>query len=292
MPKISEIVANLMLRHGKCSEYELARFTGISQSTINRIVSGEVEVPSTDSLKKLSDFFQLTPEQLLGNEPIQKIKIFPINTLWDLQQILQRLMDISNITEQELAKHTSVAQSTINRILNGQTVNPRGCSLRLIADFFKITVSQLMGIDQIDFLKITDNELLTKVGLKKIPIIDFNSLFNLGKILSNKKSWKTLEIALVETKNSDDLFATIVPNDSMNPEFDSGSILIANKSMRPSDGDYAVLKRQDGIFISELSVIGKKYYMQSNSKSQSLHLVHKDEILGIIVESRKSFIRE
>ncbi len=292
MSKLSEILANLMMACGKYSEYELARCTGVSQSTINRIVSGEVEMPTYESLKKLSNFFKLSPEQLLGNEPIQKVNIFIDHVEFKLQEILQRLMDISNVTEQELSDHTGVAQSTINRILNGQTGNPRGVSLRPIADFFEVTVSQLIGTEPIDFLKISDNSLLEKVGLKKVAVIPFDRISNLGKFSDTKVNYPNQEMVLVETKESDRVFATLIVDNSMQPEFDAGTIVIVNQSIKPSDGSYVLIRIQNQLLIRELSVVGKKTYAQINQKSKSLQAINSEEILGVIIESRKSFIRE
>ena len=149
MTKIRTILTHLILHSGKISEYELAQLTGVSQSTINRIILGATKTPSMASLNKLSKFFNLSVHQLLGNEPLPKALTFNPDNCSDLADTMRTLMEAYNVTETDLAKQTDVAQSTINRILNNQTNYPRGTSLRVLAKYFNVTVAQLLGFERI-----------------------------------------------------------------------------------------------------------------------------------------------
>lgn len=54
-------------------------------------------------------------------------------------------MDRADITENELARQTGVPQPTINRILSGESRDPRTGTLEKLAEFFNVTVTQLRG---------------------------------------------------------------------------------------------------------------------------------------------------
>lgn len=66
-------------------------------------------------------------------------------------QILKRLMARKNhISENELERQTGVPQPTINRILKGESKEPKQRTLQRLADFFEVTVPQLRGEEPLD----------------------------------------------------------------------------------------------------------------------------------------------
>lgn len=67
-----------------------------------------------------------------------------------LSKTLRRLMDAhmihgKPISANELSKRTGVAQSILTRILNSNTADPRAKQLQKIADYFKVSVTELRG---------------------------------------------------------------------------------------------------------------------------------------------------
>lgn len=67
---VKENLKRLMLADDEISEGELSRKTGIPQSTIHRIVSGQIKESKPSTLKPLANYFGLTIAQLQGEEPI------------------------------------------------------------------------------------------------------------------------------------------------------------------------------------------------------------------------------
>lgn len=74
---LSELMADDMDEKGEpISQNELSRRTGVTQPTIHRILSGESLDPDSATLSPLAAYFEVTPSQLRGDEPIIKsIKI-------------------------------------------------------------------------------------------------------------------------------------------------------------------------------------------------------------------------
>lgn len=62
-----------------------------------------------------------------------------------IKDTLKGLMDRTSINQNELAERTKVPQPTINRILSGESKDPRHSTVKPLADFFGISVAQLRG---------------------------------------------------------------------------------------------------------------------------------------------------
>lgn len=62
-----------------------------------------------------------------------------------IKDTLKGLMERTSINQNELADRTRVPQPTINRILSGESKDPRHSTVKPLADFFGITVAQLRG---------------------------------------------------------------------------------------------------------------------------------------------------
>ena len=62
-----------------------------------------------------------------------------------VSEILNSLMVRERLTDNELAARTGIPQPTISRIRSGESRDPRDSTLRPLAQYFRLTVSQLRG---------------------------------------------------------------------------------------------------------------------------------------------------
>lgn len=69
-------------------------------------------------------------------------------------EILSRLMQQHEVSENALARATGVHQPTIHRILTGESSDPKTGSLRPLADYFGISVAQLRGDEPLQGLPV------------------------------------------------------------------------------------------------------------------------------------------
>src|SRR3990167_6888325 len=58
---------------------------------------------------------------------------------------MKTLMSSAQINASELARRTGIAQPIIHRLSTGQNVNPKLATIKPIARYFMVTVSQLIG---------------------------------------------------------------------------------------------------------------------------------------------------
>ena len=70
---LSNNLEKLMQIHGNISVSDLARSTHLPQPTLHHILSGDTKNPRKKALETLAEFFSVSKEQLLGNEPLPHI---------------------------------------------------------------------------------------------------------------------------------------------------------------------------------------------------------------------------
>ena len=67
-----------------------------------------------------------------------------------LQRTLQRLMAHHQIKSgSDLARQLDIPPPTINRLLSGQVTDPRCSTLILLADYFDVTIEQILGREKL-----------------------------------------------------------------------------------------------------------------------------------------------
>ncbi|MFN7096476.1 MAG: helix-turn-helix domain-containing protein [Gammaproteobacteria bacterium] len=160
------------------------------------------------------------------------------------------LMKAKHLNETQLAKGCNLHQPTIHRLLSGETTDPRLSTLLQIADYFDISLNELIG-------KKASSEKGTSI--KRIPIIswkeaihgnDFVSALN----LNNWKNWSATEIDLSEHAYA------LYSKSSMEPRFPKNSLLLIEPNLSVTDGDLVIIKFQeaDEVGIREIITDGPK----------------------------------
>lgn len=145
----------------------------------------------------------------------------------------------------ELAKLTGVPQPTIHRMLSGLHGEPRGTTLRPIAEFFGVTLSALMETDMETGVPIP-NVSTTGAVYPAVPLISWVQAGNWAEIVDNYVPGDGELIAARDSKPGKFAFALRVEGDSMvshnHISFPPGTILIVDPSRLPAAGDFVVAK--------------------------------------------------
>lgn len=111
--------------------------------------------------------------------------------------VIMQLMQAYNMDESSLAKACNISLASLSRIKNNPSSNPTISTLRPIADFFNITIDQLLGFSPLNH---------TTSHFKQIPIITNNDIFNW---LQNKTTVNPItEWLSCDQQTSDLTFAT------------------------------------------------------------------------------------
>ncbi len=199
-------------------------------------------------------------------------------------KILNELM--GDMSEAEFASLVNVPKATINRLLSGKTPDPRIGTLTPIAQYFGITIEQLLGLTPLPNnlpLKTTNpNKFYT------LPFIEFDKiyLYFLGKYLPEKYHNISTTHEYLLDKNS---YVTNVIAASMMPKFQENSYLIINTNLEPKNNDFVIYydTNKKSILFRKLIIENKDQYLCAIYPGFDAIKLDKNFIsLGIVVESR------
>lgn len=202
--------------------------------------------------------------------------------------ILKELMATHRINATELARRINLPQPTIHRLLRGKTDDPKLSTLKLIANYFSITLDQLLGNTILEIGNSPKNPLHRSLA---IPIISWTDAINAESFIANLAVTNWEEWLLVDVKASRSSFG-LKSKRSMEPCFPTGSSLIIDPKDTPQDGDLVIVSYK-GITeatIREIVLDGPKQQLHSiNNGSIVDDLTSDFNILGVVIQTRFSY---
>jgi transcriptional regulator with XRE-family HTH domain len=204
-------------------------------------------------------------------------------------EIIKHLMSESGITEAELARQIAIPQTTINRLLLGETLDPRASTLKPIAKYFGVSVGQIIGTESLAENRIAGTfKAINRDAWSHVPVIKWTDsiawLFrNEEYDLHSHESW-----TITDRKVSNTSFA-LLSMPSMEPMFRKNSILIIDPHAEMLDGKYVIVTL-DGTntIIRKIQIDGGTIYLKNfDTHLPTIELDKKiHRVLGIIVESK------
>jgi SOS-response transcriptional repressor LexA len=206
-----------------------------------------------------------------------------------LSSTLKKLLFDRNLKPVDLARELNMPPPTIHRLITGKSTRPYQSSLKPIADFFSITIEELLGEKSLASITQTTKNQIIESNLRTIPILKWD---------------KSLESAYIDPANkriivSNDInekaFGLIMADFSMEPLFQLGSILIFDPQLIPHDRSYILAKLTDtnSYLFRQLLIDADHQYLKplnpdlSNFKMKLLE--NNDKVLACLVESRFNF---
>jgi SOS-response transcriptional repressor LexA len=198
-----------------------------------------------------------------------------------LSEILQQLIEEKGLTITELARRIQISQPTIQRIATGVYKRPHAKTLKPIAEFFKISIDQLQGLEPILWLK-------SKSIIRQIPLLTPSQAFVWPD--AQDKSYTSAVVIDIEAGTS--AYAMEMPDPSMEPLVPKRSILIIDPTKEPRYRSYVAVKLQHAreIMIRQLLIDSEKYYIKPLSSDfeqfKMTPLSPEDSIAGVVVQVR------
>ena len=197
---------------------------------------------------------------------------------------LQTLMHHHNLNEAKLARITNIPQPTLHKILAGKTADPRISTLKILADYFNISVDKLYaGIGR------PGNTQVQPIT-QSIPIISWDectkgaSFYN-NLTLSNWKNWLIIDLP------REHCYA-LNTKPSMEPTFPIETTLVIDPQKKPKDGSLAVVYYPDSqeATLRKLIVDGPNQMLAPiNPTLPTDELTHDIKILGVVVQSKYTY---
>lgn len=196
---------------------------------------------------------------------------------------LSELMRSHRINEAELARQTKIPQPTLHKIISGKTADPRISTLKLLADYFNISVDILLSGDPLSTDKVD------KSHVQSIPIIDWTLCTNKNAI-NNLTSTNWENWTVTETTAQDSY--ALISKPCMEPRFPKGTLFVIDPLMTAKDGDLIVVHYPDTneAALRELSIDGpNKLLFRLDPISTSEELTSEIRILGTVIQSKFSY---
>lgn len=197
---------------------------------------------------------------------------------------LQKLMLKNNITEAELARHTSIPQPTLHKILTGITSDPRGSTLSTLANYFDISIDELYR----DTALSLNAPVIAKA--QSIPLLSWKECLQgnefTAKLSSNNwDNWITAEFSIAE------LFA-LESKPALGARFPLNTIFIINPNIAPEDGDLVIVHypNTDEATLRDFTRDGPIKLLMPIIKNTETTVLNSDiKILGVVIQTRINY---
>lgn len=207
----------------------------------------------------------------------------------NISKTLKQLMAEHKLNTMELARRTGIGQPVIYRLISGETDNPKIITLCSLADYFGISVNQLIGEAPLPNKSGKEQQKVTK-HLAEIPLVNWDEVLD-WRTKHNKKR-KTVFTNIMADTN---LYALKMEDDSMDPVFSKGTILIIDAHKEAVDRSYVIIKlkkRQQTVF-RQLLIEDDYQYLQplnpDTDKYKMCLLSKSDKCCGVLIQAQKDY---
>lgn len=203
----------------------------------------------------------------------------------ELAANLRKLIVQHNISEAELARKTNIPQPTLHKILAGKTVDPRASTLKSLADYFGLSIDDLISGND------TKQPHISTPSTQSLPIISWEECLNFKSKMQNltPSNWSAW---IISEFISDYAFA-LISKTALEPRFPKGTTLIIDPESTPEDGDLVLVHfaNSDSAAIRELAVDGPFRQLTTICKPANVTttLDNNTIILGVVVKAVFTF---
>ena len=197
-----------------------------------------------------------------------------------LSDNLNLLMAQSRISASELARNINLPATTIKRIRNQDPVNPTLSSLLPIAQFFKLTLSQLVGDESLPLIKGQYYPGANSWGI--IPILTWEQAITWETTITQPD----LTSIMADHIASENAYALIVDEDHWE-NLAKGTNLIINPDRQPIHRDLAIVYKQGQTRASLKQVLfddDKCYLKPINPNYQTTTYTELHQFLGVVTQ--------
>jgi SOS-response transcriptional repressor LexA len=201
---------------------------------------------------------------------------------------IKRLMAAKGLNEATLAKKTSIPQPTLHKILSGKTADPRVSTLKLISEFFNISLDAVIYTPPHEQFDLAINGVRRQT--KHIPVISWQQCVDAASFLTTlaPSNWADWQIATVKSEQ----VVSLVSKISMEPRFPKGTLLMLDLNAKPVDGDLVVAHypNTDEATLRQLFLDGPVKRLNSLNQEPDCDILDdKIRILGTIIQATRIF---
>jgi SOS-response transcriptional repressor LexA len=202
-----------------------------------------------------------------------------------LSDNLNFLMEEMHISADELGRRTGLPASTIKKIRNRYNPNPTLTTLLPLAEFFAVTLDQLVGNEPLPTTRLKGQFQNNQNRIQHIPILTWEESIHFFDI--NNQPSATIAI---DNSYSEKTFALIVEEDDWE-NLIKGTALIVDPTLKPEHRDYIIVHKagQKTPTVKQILYDEDKIYLKSVIQGYNIIPSSPEHtILGVVVEFRKN----
>lgn len=209
-----------------------------------------------------------------------------------LSDILKKLLYEHHMCPADLAYAISLPAPTIHRLVTGKSKRPYRSSLEPIAQFFSITLDQLLGQEPIHW-SAENPQQLEKMGIYRVPLLAWTDI---GPWLNEHQlSTSSSQRILTESTVSSKAFALTIKDASMSPLFPPDTQIIIDPEKELTDRCYVLtqLKHLKEPIFRQLIIDANDHFLKPLSPDLMnfrMHMIETNDIIcGVLIEAKKQY---
>lgn len=205
-----------------------------------------------------------------------------------LSKILSKLMFEKNIRTTELARQINVPQPTLHRLISGKCKRPHQATLQPIANYFGMSVAQLIGQEPISSIH---EPIIEHPKINRITVIQWKDAANWPHLKDDPP-----KNFVISDKYDHRCYALIMEDSSMEPLFPKNTRLIIDPDKPAKDRGYIVVKfkHSEQTVLRQLLVDANNKYLKPLSpdfhKFNMALLDDDDTICGTLVQAQYDYL--
>lgn len=211
-----------------------------------------------------------------------------------LASILCQLMNSTNTNVNQLCKNTGLAHTTIKRMCSDPDCNPTLFSIEKVASFFGITPNQLIGITPLN--QEESSYLPNVVCWDRVPILKYSQVVEWPKNLESVRESADTQYVMTDISVGETVFAISAQDESLEPKFCNGTILIFDPLKPVNNKDY-ILFIQNGKLLPQIRqalIDGPDTYAKSINpifQNDTPVLLDKTQvrIMGVLIQAKSNY---
>ena len=205
-----------------------------------------------------------------------------------LAKNLHRLMSDARLSASELGRRLKIPAATVKKLRTGENINPTISTLLPIANYFGVTISQLIGDQPLSKPALDIASSYGGQELALLPLISWEQsiLWNIDQNINAQTQ------ILAEQKPSENSFALLIET-SDSPMFEEGGVILVDKNKEYNHGDYILIHKsgQSRPSIKKILIEDGVKYMQSilMGLNVSYPLDSSYKVLGTVISYKRWF---
>lgn len=180
-----------------------------------------------------------------------------------LAKKLAALLKLKNVSASQIAHTLGLPLMTIRRLVSGETTDPRISTIKMLANYFKVPIDQLMDGKVEDILEIKQSSIIKP---HFVPIFNWSTIETSPSVkaidISRWTSWQPLSVS--DNEPIGKYTFALESRPSMYPRFPNGTIFIFDPELIPRDGDLVLVKIRDTneLTLRELKIDPPEWQLQ------------------------------